>query len=246
VRGGLKLFSDWPTFPQLYAEGDLVGGCDIVLEMHRSGELRKLLEKVPTAGTGPKEGEGESWDAKLKKLIASSPTMLFMKVGAALLDCLYCMPQTAAFVALGSFESRRCTLRREHLVWPATHRMLALFFSFLFLGGLVAAGFAGGPECGFSRRVVAALQEEGVTFGSFDILSDEAVRQGLETLSEWPTDPQVCLRCTHRPQSPLRLAYGLWRGQKGPALRGPCAVLPLCLGQLTLVRSTLGCASASA
>jgi monothiol glutaredoxin len=43
LRDALKKFSNWPTYPQLYVNGELVGGCDIVLDMHRSGELQKLL-----------------------------------------------------------------------------------------------------------------------------------------------------------------------------------------------------------
>ena len=46
IREGLKLYSNWPTFPQLYVNGELVGGCDIVMEMYHSGELAKLLEGV--------------------------------------------------------------------------------------------------------------------------------------------------------------------------------------------------------
>lgn len=45
LREALKKFSNWPTYPQLYVNGELVGGCDIVLDMHRSGELHKLLAK---------------------------------------------------------------------------------------------------------------------------------------------------------------------------------------------------------
>ncbi len=44
VREGLKAYSNWPTFPQLYVKGALVGGCDIVMEMYRSGELKELLD----------------------------------------------------------------------------------------------------------------------------------------------------------------------------------------------------------
>jgi len=44
VRQGVKDFSNWPTIPQLYVKGELVGGCDIVREMHQSGELQKLLQ----------------------------------------------------------------------------------------------------------------------------------------------------------------------------------------------------------
>ncbi len=45
VREGLKAYSNWPTFPQLYVKGELVGGCDIVIEMYNSGELKGLLEQ---------------------------------------------------------------------------------------------------------------------------------------------------------------------------------------------------------
>lgn len=44
VREGLKEYSNWPTFPQLYVKGELIGGCDIVIEMYQSGELKELLE----------------------------------------------------------------------------------------------------------------------------------------------------------------------------------------------------------
>lgn len=43
LRQGLKEYSNWPTFPQLYVKGELVGGCDIVREMYESGELQTLL-----------------------------------------------------------------------------------------------------------------------------------------------------------------------------------------------------------
>ena len=44
IREGIKVFSDWPTIPQLYIKKEFVGGCDIVKEMYESGELAKLLE----------------------------------------------------------------------------------------------------------------------------------------------------------------------------------------------------------
>jgi len=45
LRNGIKEFSEWPTVPQLYVNSEFVGGCDIVLGMHQSGELEELLEK---------------------------------------------------------------------------------------------------------------------------------------------------------------------------------------------------------
>jgi monothiol glutaredoxin len=46
VREALKTYSNWPTFPQLYVNGELVGGCDIAIEMYKSGELQQLLAEV--------------------------------------------------------------------------------------------------------------------------------------------------------------------------------------------------------
>lgn len=45
IRQGLKEYANWPTFPQLYVNGELVGGCDIMMELHQSGELGKILGK---------------------------------------------------------------------------------------------------------------------------------------------------------------------------------------------------------
>jgi len=44
LRTDIKEFSDWPTIPQLYVDGEFVGGCDILIGMHQSGELATLLE----------------------------------------------------------------------------------------------------------------------------------------------------------------------------------------------------------
>ena len=44
IRQGLKEYSNWPTFPQLYVKGELIGGSDIMVEMYHSGELKELLE----------------------------------------------------------------------------------------------------------------------------------------------------------------------------------------------------------
>ncbi|KAK8956353.1 Monothiol glutaredoxin-S17 [Platanthera guangdongensis] len=123
VRQGLKTFSNWPSYPQLYVKGELIGGSDIVLEMHKSGEFKKVLAEKSI-------GE-ETLEDRLKNLILSSPVMLFMK------------------------------------------------------------GNPDAPRCGFSSKVVGALRDGGISFGSFDILSDEEVRQGLKAYSNWPTFPQL-------------------------------------------------------
>ena len=46
LRQGIKEYSDWPTIPQLYINGEFIGGCDITMELHASGELAKILGKA--------------------------------------------------------------------------------------------------------------------------------------------------------------------------------------------------------
>ena len=45
IREGIKVFSDWPTIPQLYIKKEFIGGCDIVKEMYENGELKTVLDK---------------------------------------------------------------------------------------------------------------------------------------------------------------------------------------------------------
>jgi len=46
IRIKLSEYSDWPTIPQIFVKGELIGGCDIAMELHNSGELKSILEKV--------------------------------------------------------------------------------------------------------------------------------------------------------------------------------------------------------
>lgn len=46
IRQAIKDYANWPTIPQLYINGEFVGGCDIMIEMYQSGELQKMLEKA--------------------------------------------------------------------------------------------------------------------------------------------------------------------------------------------------------
>lgn len=67
VRQGLKKFSEWPTYPQLYISGEMVGGLDIIKEMLESGDLQTM---VPTK---------VDMDKRLKNLLNSAPILIFMK-----------------------------------------------------------------------------------------------------------------------------------------------------------------------
>jgi Grx4 family monothiol glutaredoxin len=73
VRQGLKEYSNWPTYPQLYIGGELIGGIDIVKELIASGEFQSLLPKEKG------ETQGSSLEDRLKSLISKQKVMLFMK-----------------------------------------------------------------------------------------------------------------------------------------------------------------------
>ncbi|WGL17863.1 Grx4 family monothiol glutaredoxin [Microbulbifer bruguierae] len=54
IRQELPKYANWPTFPQLWVKGELIGGCDIIMEMYESGELKTLIEE---ATKGAEQGE---------------------------------------------------------------------------------------------------------------------------------------------------------------------------------------------
>lgn len=48
IHRALPQYANWPTFPQVYISGELIGGCDIVMELHESGELKKMVDEAKT------------------------------------------------------------------------------------------------------------------------------------------------------------------------------------------------------
>ncbi|XP_030342264.1 glutaredoxin-3 [Strigops habroptila] len=75
VRQGLKAYSNWPTYPQLYVAGELIGGLDIVKELEASGELDTVCPKA------------QKLESRLKALINKAPVMLFMKGSKQVAKC---------------------------------------------------------------------------------------------------------------------------------------------------------------
>lgn len=66
IREGVKKFSEWPTIPQLFVGGEFVGGCDIVMSLHKEGELRQLMKDKNVYSTGDesdKSGSGSNVDS---------------------------------------------------------------------------------------------------------------------------------------------------------------------------------------
>lgn len=49
IRANLPKYADWPTFPQLWVKGELIGGCDIITELYESGELKRLIQEAAAA-----------------------------------------------------------------------------------------------------------------------------------------------------------------------------------------------------
>lgn len=162
VRQGIKTFSNWPTFPQLYVMGELLGGCDIVLEMHKSGELKQVFEEKGLSHTGAVPNDTP------EQVVAETVPAVPLVESAA----------TENAPPSGDDELKA---RIQHLVNKSP---IMLFMK----------GTPQDPRCKFSRKVVQALGEEGVVYGSFDILSDESVRQGLKEYSNWPTYPQLYVK----------------------------------------------------
>lgn len=128
VEKGMKEYSSCTTFPQLYANGKLVGALEVVLALHKGGELQARL---PESATNP-ESAKLKLTKRLQILTTQTPLMLFIK------------------------------------------------------------GTPDDPQCGFSSKIVELLRQAGAKrMGHFNILTDQAVRQGLKEFSNWPTYPQL-------------------------------------------------------
>lgn len=141
VRRDLKSFSDWPTYPQLYLDGELLGGLDIFKDMIATDQIdglgfpkgpkkqEKKVEEKPVLSKAIKD--------RLASLISREKVMLFMK------------------------------------------------------------GDAYAPRCKFSRAFVSLMESEGFppgSYGTFNILEDDEVRQSIKIYSSWPTFPQLYIK----------------------------------------------------
>ena len=149
LREAVKKLGDFPTYPQLWLRGELVGGVDALREATAragggAGALAVAFALPPTVPVEPLE-------ARLRRLVSAAPAVLFLK------------------------------------------------------------GMPGAPRCGFSASALSLLDDVGVDtraavsasaaaatggarFATFDILEDQAVREGIKTLFAWPTYPQLYVK----------------------------------------------------
>ena len=83
IREGIKEYGNWPTIPQLYVDGELVGGCDIVMEMFNAGELHELFGLEPPDRTPPEIEVTPAAAEKIGEFLAAYPGQhLHFKIGA--------------------------------------------------------------------------------------------------------------------------------------------------------------------
>ncbi|KPP72536.1 glutaredoxin 3-like [Scleropages formosus] len=122
--------------------------------------------------------------------ISSVPTFLFFKRGERVdrLDGAHAPELTKKVQRLASSDAVPAGAK-EHPQADLNERLKRLINAASCM--VFMKGSPQEPRCGFSRQLVQILNDHGIQFSSFDILSDEEVRQGLKTYSNWPTYPQV-------------------------------------------------------
>uniref|UniRef100_A0A2M4APH6 Putative glutaredoxin-related protein n=1 Tax=Anopheles triannulatus TaxID=58253 RepID=A0A2M4APH6_9DIPT len=131
-------------------------------------------------------------EVSLHHQIDSVPTVLFFRAGTAIdridgvdVGALSSKARkyagACAAAAVGSSNSTSSGNLEERLKQLINRSKVMIFMK----------GDRNTPRCGFSKQLIAIINDTGVEYDTFDILTDEAVRQGLKTFSNWPTYPQV-------------------------------------------------------
>ncbi|XP_075155874.1 glutaredoxin 3 [Haematobia irritans] len=124
-------------------------------------------------------------DIAMKHQIEAVPTVLFFTKGTAIdrVDGVDIASLTSKCKKLGANATSDQPLE-ERLKALINKAPLMIFMK----------GDRNAPRCGFSKQMIAIVNEIGIPYETFDILSDEEVRQGLKTYSDWPTYPQVYVK----------------------------------------------------
>lgn len=105
------------------------------------------------------------------------------------LDILKEMAEEGSLLEQWGLESTKTTSTSATSLQDRLHQLVRRSNVMVFMKGLPSA-----PKCGFSRQLIALLDEAGVPYDAFDILQDEEIRQGLKTFSNWPTYPQLYVK----------------------------------------------------
>lgn len=127
-------------------------------------------------------------EVSLHHQIDSVPTVLFFRAGTALdridgVDVGSLTQKVKKYASAPASElSSSASANLEERLKALINRSKVMIFM---------KGDRNTPRCGFSKQMIAIVNDTGVEYDTFDILTDEAVRQGLKTFSNWPTYPQV-------------------------------------------------------
>lgn len=126
-------------------------------------------------------------DVSLKHQIDAVPTVLFIRNGAAIdridgVDIASLSMKCKSFVVKNESEIGDSVLNLNDRLKALINRAKVMIFM---------KGDRTAPRCGFSKQLIAIINETNIPYDTFDILSDEEVRQGLKVYSDWPTYPQV-------------------------------------------------------
>lgn len=232
VRQALKTYSNWPTYPQLYVHGKLIGGLNILVEMQEDGNLQDQLDIRQE-----QEQVTRSLNETLRELIESAPVLLFMKGSPQSPQCGFSRTIVNILrqheIQFSTFDILTDDTVRQGLKtfsnWPTYPQ---LYVHGKLIGGLdivtemvedgdlsqqlglikqvseidlkaltrrspvmvFMKGTPSEPECGFSRTLIGLLNSHGFQYDTFDILTNDQVRQGLKKFSNWPTYPQLYIK----------------------------------------------------
>lgn len=155
---------------------DTVSGSDPI-------RVREAIEKQVTLSTGQEEGQP-----------SIPPPLTAVPRQTAAEDDVDGTPLSST--TGGATSQAAGTLGGEELPTPTKEELFARLTELVSAAPvmLFMKGTPSGPQCGFSRQIVAILRENGVKYGFFNILADEDVRQGLKEFADWPTFPQLWVK----------------------------------------------------
>uniref|UniRef100_A0A1B0D3Y8 Uncharacterized protein n=2 Tax=Phlebotomus papatasi TaxID=29031 RepID=A0A1B0D3Y8_PHLPP len=157
-------------------------------------QCKQVLDVATDLSTKPEYAEvqfinvpaEELSEISLKHQIEAVPTVVFFQSGSAVdrIDGVDIGAFTSKCAKLaGVLASEKGKLEERLKVLINRHPVM-----------IFMKGDRNAPRCGFSKQLIAIVNETGVSYDTFDILTDEDVRQGLKTFSDWPTYPQVYVK----------------------------------------------------
>jgi len=224
VRDGIKEYANWPTIPQLYVNGEFVGGCDIISDMYATGELHTSLGLAAPERKIPQVTVTETAAAGLRSHLENAPegVFLFLSIDAGYETSLGLRPRTGIEIEV---ESNGITVLMDHVTAEKAEGVVIDMVE-----GLGGASFkvnvpaAPAPVRQLAPSDVKALLDDGTRFEFLDVrtpderataqipgtrLLDEETAKQLETL---PRDTMLVFHCHHGGRSQQAAEHFRHRG----------------------------------